>query len=373
MSQNIHQLVEACRSVAPSGEKLVLATIIHTEGSTYQKAGARMLIRESGELMGILAGGCFEGDLREQAQAVFRDGKARRILYDMRSPDDAVWGLGLGCDGAVHVLLQLLRPDDNYMPVDIFAQVCANQRQGILATVCTSEKHDTPVGQILFLETNMQDGEVVIDCADDLLAALAHQVLLEDKPMLLDYDIDDIPSRIFLDPIKPPHRLLILGAGPDAAPLTQLAAQLGWRITLMDHRPANIKAERFPEAEEVLNIAPSEIKAKISLNSFDALMVMTHSIDYDERYLRQIAGSSIPYIGLLGPAHRREKLLDSLGKLAEKIRGRAFGPAGLDIGANTPEEIALSIMAEIQAVSANRDGGRLYLSNEPLHERTTPN
>lgn len=373
MSQNIHQLVEACHSIAPSGEKLVMATIIHTEGSTYQKAGARMLIRESGELMGILAGGCFESDLAEQAQAVFQDGKARRILYDMRSPDDAIWGLGLGCDGAVHVLLQLLKPDDNYMPLDIFAQVCAGQRHGVLATVCSSENLETPVGQTLFLDTHMQDDEVVVDNPDNLLAGLAHQVLLEDKPMLLDYDIDDTPSRIFLDPIKPPRRLLILGAGPDAAPLTRLAGQLGWRITLVDHRPANIKAERFPEAEEVLNIAPSEIKAKLSLNRFDALMVMTHSIDYDERYLRQIAGSNIPYIGLLGPSHRREKLLENLCVLADKIHDRAFGPAGLDIGANTPEEIALSIMAEIQAVSANRSGGRLYLSTEPLHERATPN
>lgn len=370
MAQNIHQLVEARRSVDPN-EPLVLATIIHTEGSSYQKAGARMLIRESGELLGILAGGCFEGDLRERAQSVFNDGQARVIVYDMRSPSDAIWGLGLGCNGAVHVLLQRLTSQDEYFPLTVFDAVCAGDQHGILATVCQSDQSEQ-IGQTWLIDNTQLDGLTVTDNNHPSLQTQAQTCLLADKPMLLPCELDGTTSQIFFDPIKPPNRLLILGAGPDAVPLTRMAAQLGWRVTLVDHRPANVKAERFPDAEAVLHVIPPELNDYLDLNRFDALLVMTHSIDYDERYLRQIGDSQIPYIGLLGPAHRRNLLLQNLGEAAEKLRDRAFGPVGLDIGANTPEEIALSILAEIQAVSAQRNGGRLCLRDAPMHDQTQP-
>lgn len=373
MAVRINQLLQACRELIQQPDKVVLATIIETMGSTYQKAGARMLIPENGEFTGLLGGGCFESDLKERAASVFRDGKPKLVFYDMRSPDDAVWGLGLGCNGAVRVFLQLLSAADHFHPLDVIAGVAETNRTGVLATVYESNAADFPVAKSVFLETLMCGEKYTVKTDYDFLRLPAQRILIQDRPQALTHDIHGHNVRIFYDIIKPPRQLLVLGAGPDAVPVTRLAKTMDWRVTVVDHRPAYIKPERFPGVDRLLNIKPEELTGKVRLDEFDALVMMTHSIEYDERYLKVIAASKIPFIGLLGPAKRRDRLLDSLDTAAEQIKGRVFGPVGLDIGAETPEEIALSIMAEIHAASTHRDGARLYQKNLPLHDRETPN
>ncbi len=353
---------------------VVLATIIETMGSTYQKAGARMLIRPDGEFDGLLAGGCFEADLREQAASVFKDGQAKVVFYDMRAPEDAVWGLGLGCNGAVRVFLQLLKPDNHFHPLDLLVEAIHAGKTGVFATIYASAHPDFPIGQSTFLEATKNDqDQYSITSPHEIFITQAQQVLLQNKPQITEHKINGYPAQVFYDVIKPAPRLLIIGAGPDVVPVTHMARQLGWHITVVDHRPANIKPERFPETDQLFHVTPAELSRKVALDQLAALVLMTHSIEYDERYLQVIANSPVPYIGLLGPAKRRQRLLDSIGALADQIKGRVFGPVGLDIGAETPDEIALSIMAEIQAVLHQRDGARLYQVDLPLHDRGTPN
>tara|TARA_R110000782_G_scaffold45916_2_gene101786 strand:- start:2964 stop:4085 length:1122 start_codon:yes stop_codon:yes gene_type:complete len=373
MANQFNQFLSAYQQLRSARHDAVLATVIETMGSTYQKAGARMLISRDGEFTGLLGGGCFEADLGEQAASVFEDRQSKVIFYDMRSPEDEIWGLGLGCNGAVRVLLQYLSIENNFSPLNDIIAALEHIQTGVLATVCESNHQDYPVNQSLFFQATKQEGQLVLTKEHEIHATPARRVLLQNKTILVKHYINDKHITVFYDLIEPALRLLVLGAGPDAVPVTQFAKSLGWYVSVIDHRSAYIKPERFPDVDQLLNIVPVELNEKLALDQFDALVLMTHSIDYDERYLKIIADSHIPYIGLLGPAKRRDRLLDTIGQQAEKIKGRVYGPTGLDIGAKTPQEIALSIMAEIQAVLANRDGRQLCQQALPIQERELTN
>jgi xanthine dehydrogenase accessory factor len=183
---------------------------------------------------------------------------------------------------------------------------------------------------------------------------------LPQRPRLEAHVVGAHVIRIFYDPVRPAPHLLVLGAGVDAIPVVRCAKALGWRVTVADHRPAYAKSERFPEADAVLHLLPQELANHPEKDRFNAVVLMTHNYDYDRRFLAEIARTRIPFVGLLGPAQRRERLLESLEDAAEQLNGRLFGPVGLDIGAETPEEIALSIVAGIQAELKGRRGGQLY-------------
>ncbi|MFZ2404419.1 MAG: XdhC family protein [Methylobacter sp.] len=366
MANKINHLLDAYRRLNQQTENSVLATIIETFGSTYQKAGARMLITQQDELIGLLGGGCFERDLVEQARSVFETGTAKTVFYDMRSPDDVIWGLGLGCNGAVRVLLQLLKAEDDFSPLNIIADAAEANVAGVLVTVYESVHADFPSGHSLFLPAS----------ADELLSNAAYpfttaalQTVLQQKPRLEAHEIGDREIKAFYDPIQPPLRLLVLGAGTDAMPLVQCAKALGWDVAVVDHRPGHIRKERFPQADQLLHIMPEDIGDNLELDQFSALVLMTHNVEYDGRYLKAIVNSPIPFIGLLGPAHRKDRLLQNLGSEASQITDRVFGPVGLDIGAETPEEIALSIMAGIHAELSGRSGRQLRSETiSDLHE-----
>ncbi len=366
MANKINHLLDAYRRLNRQSENCVLATIIETFGSTYQKAGARMLITQQGELVGLLGGGCFERDLVEQARSVLETGTAKTVFYDMRSPDDVIWGLGLGCNGAVRVLLQLLKAEDHFSPLNIIADAAESNVSGVLVTVYESGHADFPSGHSLFLPVSTDE---LLSTAPFPFTTAALQTVLQQKPRLETHVIGDHEIRAFYDPIQPPLRLLVLGAGADAMPLVQCAKALGWDVTVVDYRPAHIKKERFPQADRLLHIMPEDIGDNLELNQFSALVLMTHNIEYDGRYLKAIMNCHIPFIGLLGPTHRKDRLLQSLGGDAAQVTDRVFGPVGLDIGAETPEEIALSIMAGIHAELGGRSGRQLNTkSTADLHE-----
>ena len=372
MANNINHLTDAYRRLSRQPAQVVLATIIETFGSTYQKAGARMLIARDGEMTGLLGGGCFERDLVEQALSVFESGQAKTVFYDMRSPDDVIWGLGLGCNGAVRVFLQRLTADDGFSPLNKIAEAAEANTPGVLVTIVESEHPDFSAGNSLFLPTSAIDEPQPLSVPFPFTASVRQTQLLG-KPRLDSQMVEGHHLKLFHDPIRPPLQLLVLGAGADAVPLLQCAKMLGWRVTLVDYRRAHLKTERFPQADRLLHLTPQELGQSLLLDRFDALILMTHNIEYDERYLRAVATTRIPFIGLLGPAARKERLLQSLGKDASAVADRVFGPVGLDIGAETPAEIALSIMAGIHAALNRRTGGQLAFkafagSHDPNHE-----
>jgi xanthine dehydrogenase accessory factor len=335
---------------------VALGLLVETVGSTYRKPGALMLIAANGDSAGLLSGGCLEGDLAEHARSVIETGAAQLVTYDTRGGDDLVWGLGLGCEGAMHILLMRVGPQNGWQPIEHMAAALAGHRPAAVGIVIESDQSDSPAGTVV-LRGSRTDGLALGERVDVVLAAAA------DTGRTSWFETASPRRKMFVLPLSLPPRLLLLGAGPDAAPVVDFAARLNWKVTLVDHRPAYADATHFPLAEHVLHAQPDELLAVVDAKRFSAAVVMSHHLPSDLKYLRALASTPIPYIGLLGPAARRERLLADLGDDAGDIRSRLHAPVGLPIGGRAPESIALSIVAQIHAFVHNG-----YLQS---HERNT--
>lgn len=354
---NLAAIVADYTRLQQTSREWVMATIVDTEGSTYQKAGACMLISRDGEYFGLLGGGCFEPDLLERAREVFTTRLPKTVYYDLRSPEEAIWGLGLGCEGAVSIFLQYLSAEDGFHPLPAVKKCLDELCTDMLVTVTESDVDSIARGVTSLagqLRTLTLPGEF-IDEVEATAAAFMH----DSTSRVVQHLVADGTVSVFYSPVRPPLQLLIIGAGPDAVPVVKLAGALGWQVTVADYREAYVQPERFPGARLVLQITPEELDSKLSLDNFDATVLMTHRFEYDERYLLRLCSATIPYIGLLGPVARRDLLLETLGSDADEIAGRVYGPVGLNIGGRLPEEIALSLIAQIQAVVHGRPGGHL--------------
>lgn len=330
------------------GASLVLATITRTLGSTYRKAGAQMLIAGDGRVAGLLSGGCLEADLMERARGVLQTGEPATVHYDTRSSDDVIWGIGLGCEGAMTILLSRLDRANDYQPFQFAADCRFHQTAARFAIVTESQNPHFPVGKAFWAQ-NEHAAPVPV------AAAMSEPTPRGANPTSATITADD--ATFLVVPIELPPRLLLLGAGPDAMPVVEIAGLMNWQVTVFDHRPAYAVAERFPRARRVALQAATELPQELQARQYDAAVVMSHHLLSDQAYLAALADSSIPYVGLLGPAPRRIRLLHEIGEKAARLSGRLYGPVGLDIGARSPETIALAIVAEIQAVLAGREGG----------------
>ena len=375
----LHSIIERLAAGAP-GQACALATLVHVDGSSYRGVGARALALPDGDTIGLISGGCLEGDLLERAGEVLADGRPRTVRYDSTAPEDALLGLGLGCNGIVDVLLERVRaadaaPDGRYLAV--LEQARSDGRRSALATVYRSPAADE-VGARLALveEPAAADGPPAPPRpqAFGRMRARLRAAVTGDLAAVLDegrsrpavYDVDGAPVQVLLELVQPPLALTVCGAGPDAQPLVTLAANLGWAPVVFDHRAGFARPERFPDAVRVMTAAREELAAAVPPRPGEVAVLMTHSYPTDLTYLEQLATRNLRYIGVLGPRRRLERLLAELGPRAPAASA-LYGPAGLDIGADTPAEIALSIVAEIRAVLAGRDGGSLRSRPTPIH------
>lgn len=334
------------------GERLplVLATVHETSGSTYSKAGARMLITGDGRFQGMLSGGCLEGDLALRAGAVLAAGTPQSVTYDLGPGNDEFWGLGVGCDGLMRVFLQPLRAEEDYQPFTAIAAVLSGDEPGAAATVLASAHPDVAPGAACVTKGDRPECFGLPDRCSSLLATGLNAALGGLQPEKTTVAIDGHAVEVLFAPLLPPPRILVLGAALDAEPVVRLASELGWRVTVQDHRPAYIEKGNFAGAQEVMCEAVDTLGAKLDWERYRAVIVMSHHLDTDRRYLAQLASTGIPYIGLLGPRNRRRRLLDELGPdVTRSLEPRLHAPAGLDIGADGPASIALSILAEMHA------------------------
>jgi xanthine dehydrogenase accessory factor len=338
------------RERSARGDPLVLATVIGTEGSTYRKPGAQMLIAADGSSSGLLSGGCLENDLIQRAERVLATSTVEIVTYDARISDDPVWGLGLGCEGAMQILLQRLDAARSYQPLAFAAACVARHQRGAFALVVESRDRRYRAGDAWHsasLEDAAPAAQIIEHCQRRAQQGGFETVTVGPR---------DQSITAFIAALELPARLLILGAGADAEPVVEIATLLGWRITVADHRAAYLAKGRFADGTHLTELRPERLATDLSLADFDAAVVMSHHLVSDTEYLRALAGTSIPYVGLLGPAARRRRLLAELGDEAARLGARLYGPVGLDIGARTPEAIAIAIVAEIQAFLAGRHG-----------------
>ena len=353
----LHRLLPLFERERSLHQPMVLATVVRTVGSTYSKPGAHLLLASDGEYAGLLSGGCIEADLSEHGRAVLATGRAKLVTYDIRDSNDPIFGLGSGCEGAMDILLQRLDAAGDWQPMTRLAAAWRAQRTAALLLIVSSSDPAWPSGSAIFGDDGASfganDGR---GAALTPLRALARRLSHERGTQWLPQAVPGIDVLALVQPR--PLQVLLLGAGPDAQPVAQLAAFLGWRVTVIDHRSHYARAERFPDAALVLDGGPAALTRLLTTQAspaWAAAIVMSHHMTSDLGYLQAIARSDIPYVGLLGPYARSQRLLTDLGAAGSRLAARLRAPIGLDLGATTPEAIALSIVAEIHAAIAGRE------------------
>jgi xanthine/CO dehydrogenase XdhC/CoxF family maturation factor len=369
----IGDVLQAIESLSAKGERMALATIVAVRGSTYRRPGARLLVPEDDAPIGNISGGCLEGDVADMARIVMEEGRARLAGWDLTADDDEVWGLGLGCNGAIEVFIE---------PADRAAEVAGALRMALeeerpisVVTVLESVREDVGSGARIVVKPDGTSEGSLGDAALDAAATAAAREQLEAQTS----EIRTLPGdvRAFVEVLEPPLRLLICGAGHDAVPMVKAAAALGWRPIVVDDRPGFLTPERYPEAAGFVRVEEPDQAAKTAgADDRTYVVVMTHNFLRDKAYLRSFLASPVAYIGMLGPAARTQRLLMDLAaeglEIAEDDHARIHGPAGLDLGSEGPEEIAGSILSEIVAVRRGRQGGFLKERPGPIHDRPRP-
>ena len=351
--------------------------MVQVSGSTYRRPGARVLISGDGTFTGIISGGCFESDLLERARQSIRSGLPVTVTFDTTSPDDLVFGLGLGCTGVAQILLQPFQGSSGQEPLD-FIQRCVSERKpGVLATVFrVVGQPGVSVGDCVMIGSGSSRAGVPPSVLNAILEE-GRSVFKEEMSRVHTFQFETGKAEVLLEWITLPVPLLIFGAGPDAVPLSNLGSQLGWHVTIIDRRPAFARADLFPKADAVIMCEPEDLFTHVSIDPRTAVVVMTHHFETDLNFMKKILTKLPFYIGLLGPQAKAEMLLQRLkgeGIVpSPEQMSRIYSPVGLDLGAETPEEIALSIVAEIQAVQTGYPAGSLRGRSGPIHLKTPPN
>jgi xanthine dehydrogenase accessory factor len=351
LPMSVRRIIETFDAWRRHGEPMVLATVYDTLGSTYSKAGHRILIAANGDYQGLVSGGCLEGDLAERAREVLKSGAPVAITYDLRDEADDLWGLGVGCNGLIRVFLQPLHDVSGYQPFTAICRRLLDNRPAVVATVIESQRADLVAGATVLWSAGSLEcfGADATACGE--LASGCESAGIHSGARLVARD----GLLVLYAPLLPVPRLLVLGAGLDAVPLVRMAAELGWRVTVADHRPAYLARGGFEAAEQVLAIEPGELAGQLQLDLFDGVLVMSHHLATDRTYLAQLVDVPARYLGVLGPPARRARLIADLGAAGERIAARLKGPVGIDIGANSPESIALSVLAELHATLRGRN------------------
>ena len=334
-----------------AGRAAVLATVVGVTGSGYRRPGARMVVTASGQRTGSVSGGCLEDDICRRAWWLTESGPAL-VAYD--TADDGDGPYRLGCGGTVRVLVERVGPESAELHA-LRDAVTRGDSVAVATVIDADEQFPLQLGTRWVVGYDSV-GE------PPFMMAEAGEALRAGKSRAIGVEVGGGRGEVFIEVIRPPTRLALFGAGPDVGPVVRLAKSLGWHVTVIDRRPAETLQTRFPEVDEAVAANPGENFA--GLDCVDAAVVMTHSFPDDFGWLGSLLASSTRYIGVLGARHRTERLVSELGAADDRVHG----PVGLDIGADTPAEIALAIVAEIRAVLAGRDGGHLRDRDRPIHD-----
>jgi len=364
-------IVTAFQQVDFSQRKAALATVVKVRGSSYRSPGARMLITDDGRWVGSISGGCLEGDALRKARTVMMDKTPMTVTYDTREESNQNLGIGLGCNGVIDVLIEPVDPADKKNPVTQFSSLIDAKEPLALATIFNSAADN---GNKLLITNS---GELHNQFSNSQLANLVK----DDLKLLFDtkkseakrYLLDGFEYEVFVELIQPSLSLIIFGGGFDARPVSELAKSLGWNVSVTDECVAHIAPIFFPTADKLSLCQREFIDRDFEITPYTACVLMSHNYEYDRDVLKKLLKSDTPYIGILGPRKRFDKMLKEFSEVGITLKDsdlqRIHSPIGLDIGAEAPDEIALSIVSEIQSKFSNRSGGFLKYHSGPIHQR----
>ena len=374
MTKEIRNILNAYKVARQLGRQTALATVVHVEGSSYRQPGARMLIEDNGQLTGAISGGCLEGDALRKALLVMTEKSSRLVTYDTMDDDDVKFGVGLGCNGIIQVLIEPIDEEDPNNPIQFLRAVNEKRQQSVLVTLFSlRDKKGQQYGTCLLLK----EDKSVVDTTPVLKDVLIHdaeEAMINQVSSFKNYISNEHDLTAFIEIIQPPVSVIIIGAGNDVMPLVDMADILGWETTVIDGRANYAKKERFANACQILVSKPEQALDQIETDERTVLLLMTHNYNYDKAMLKQLLQKNVTYIGMLGPKKKRERILTECNDegvvFTEQQLSVLHSPVGLDIGAETAEEIALSILAEIKALFANKDVQSLRKIKQVIHPRS---
>lgn len=354
--KEIRAIVKAYQSIDFGKMRAALATVVRVEGSSYRRAGARMLVLDNGTYLGGISGGCLEGDALRRAQKAIGLHHPSIVTYDTIQEDDHQVGVGLGCQGIIDVLFTPLDPDDPNDPVLVLSTLVRTRRPACLVTVTGGPQlGHTFVFKEETFSRDLSFPDALTDIYDGLTTLQSRTITYGNG------------AALFVEIVLPAIQVIVYGNNNDIYPFLRMSGELGWDTTLVTHLLRADKA-LFSLAERVLDQSEDVISP---VDAYTAIVLMTHDYKTDLRRLPQALGTEASYIGILGPRKRTERMyaaLEAEGRpVSEAERRRIYSPAGLDIGATTPEEIALSILAEIRGHFAGRQGTSLRLRTGTIY------
>jgi len=374
--KELREIVNAYDEAVKAGKKAALASLVHLEGSSYRRPGARMLVSDEGELTGAISGGCLEGDALRKAMLAISQDKTRLITYDTHDEDDVTIGVQLGCAGVIQVLFEPISADRQPHPITLLRKALALRQSSVLVTLFDlgNRTGDHP-GTCLLMESDGKvSGGIAIPALEAAVREDMHTAFSKNLSQFREYRLaNGSVITAFVEFLEPPVSLVVVGAGNDAVPMVRIADQLGWEVRVVDGRNTHARPERFTTACQVLVSRPESVLEHLTLDSRTVFVMMTHNYHYDLAMLRALLPSQVAYVGMLGPRKKLDRMLEELKQqgiavTADMLR-KVHGPAGLEIGAETPEEIALSMIAEIQAVLKGKTGGMLRDRSDGIHDR----
>lgn len=373
--KEISEIIKAYDAAVHAGRRSALAAVVHVDGSSYRRPGARMLVTDEGELTGAISGGCLEGDALRKAMLVLSQHQSKLVTYDTNDEDDATIGLQLGCAGIIRVLFEPINSAGYNNPIQLLRKAVALHQPSVLVTLFSFEdKKNEQAGTCLLMEDNGNiTGSIPYPELYDRIIEDVHEAIQQKKTLFKNYTDKNISVTAFIEFLQPSISLVVVGAGNDAIPMMQIANTLGWDVRVVDGRSTHAKPERFESACQVLVSKPEKVLEQIPIEPQTAFVMMTHNYNYDLAMLKELLKRKVTYIGMLGPKKKFDRMLQELSengvKLTEEQMNTIYSPAGLEIGAETAEEIALSIIAEIKAVLAGKPGNFLRNKQDVIHSR----
>jgi xanthine dehydrogenase accessory factor len=373
--QEMAHILDRVVELGRQGRSTALAMVTQISGSAYRRPGAKLLVDAGGGFLGGVSGGCLEEDVREIGLGVLRTGATRVLHYDTGTDETKLWGLGLGCDGEVDIFIQPITAAEAVAADGIWARVrtlLAGDAPFALATlVQEGETHGRPAGTLVIGAGGGRLAGALVDpgagsaaAADALEAEVAQVALAALAGGRSRQDALMGARRVFTDVLIPPPKLVLCGASDDARPTVALAATVGFRVFVADHRPAYLTQERFPTAQRLFLIRPEDAAPELPADADTFAVIKTHSLMRDAAWIKRLVATQVPFIGVLGPRARIERIAAELGLTRDP---RLFGPVGLDLGADGPEQVGVAIVAELLAVRARRQPHHLRERAEAIH------
>jgi xanthine dehydrogenase accessory factor len=359
-------VLETAEYTIARGEDCVLATVVKVNGSVYRRPGARLLATRDGRWIGSISGGCLEKDLVRKAWWLTEQGP-QVVIYDSSADDEIAWQFGLGCNGVVHALLERISRDQ-FNSLDFLRRIDREQRCGVLVSVLSAEEETgLRVGEHLAIDNSgFCEGSLNKHPAAALFREAAEDCLATGLSGSQHVETLSGEAELFSEYVPRPSQLIVCGAGFDAVPVVRAAKTVGWNVTVAVQRNESIRRAAFRTPDQVLVGHPSEVISPMHLGGNSAAVVMNHNYPEDRAAIEALLASSVGYIGILGPRARTDQILKDIGAAEDD---RIHAPVGLDIGAETPEEIALAIVGEIVAHFAGHGGGLLRDRPGPIHDR----